>query len=201
MDLEIFDKLGDKFFIRLLIDVFSIIILVRFVYFKIYKKKDFFFTFFMFNITIFIITYLLNKVEMSMGAAFGLFAVFSLLRYRTENISEKDMTYLFIVIAVGLITASVKGSYFESLFINLIIIGFAFFLDGNLLVKNELVQTVYYENIEYIKAQNSDLLMADLRERTGLDIHKVSIQYIDFLKDTAELKVYYYQKTKSDVLS
>lgn len=136
-----------------------------------------------------------------MGAAFGLFAVFSLLRYRTENISEKDMTYLFIVIAVGLITASVKGSYFESLFINMIIIGFAFFLDGNLLVKNELVQTVYYENIENIKAQNSDLLMADLRERTGLDIHKVSIQYIDFLKDTAELKVYYYQKTKADKLS
>lgn len=201
MDLEIFDKLGDKFFIRLLIDVFSIIILVRFVYFRIYKKKDFFFTFFMFNITIFIITYLLNKVEMSMGAAFGLFAVFSLLRYRTENISEKDMTYLFIVIAVGLITASVKGSYFESLFINMIIIGFAFFLDGNLLVKNELVQTVYYENIENIKAQNSDLLMADLRERTGLDIHKVSIQYIDFLKDTAELKVYYYQKTKAEKLS
>lgn len=201
MDLEIFDKLGDKFFIRLLIDVFSIIILVRFVYFRIYRKKDFFFTFFMFNITIFIITYLLNKVEMSMGAAFGLFAVFSLLRYRTENISEKDMTYLFIVIAVGLITASVKGSYFESLFINMIIIGFAFFLDGNLLVKNELVQTVYYENIENIKAQNSDLLMADLRERTGLDIHKVSIQYIDFLKDTAELKVYYYQKTKADKLS
>ena len=201
MDLEIFDKLGDKFFIRLLIDVFSIIVLVRFVYFRIYKKKDFFFTFFMFNITIFIITYLLNKVEMSMGAAFGLFAVFSLLRYRTENISEKDMTYLFIVIAVGLITASVKGSYFESLFINMIIIGFAFFLDGNLLVKNELVQTVYYENIENIKAQNSDLLMADLRERTGLDIHKVSIQYIDFLKDTAELKVYYYQKTKAEKLS
>lgn len=200
MDLEIFDKLGDKFFIRLLIDVLSIIVLVRFVYFRIYKKKDFFFTFFMFNITIFIITYLLNKVEMSMGAAFGLFAVFSLLRYRTENISEKDMTYLFIVIAVGLITASVKGSYFESLFINMIIIGFAFFLDGNLLVKNELVQTVYYENIENIKAQNSDILMADLRERTGLDIHKVSIQYIDFLKDTAELKVYYYQKQNSKKL-
>lgn len=201
MELEIFDKLGDKFFIRLLIDVFSIIILVRLVYFRIYKKKDFFFTFFMFNITIFIITYLLNKVEMSMGAAFGLFAVFSLLRYRTENISEKDMTYLFIVIALGLITASVKGSYFESFFINMIIVGFAFFLDGNLLVKNELVQTVFYENIENIKAQNSDMLLADLRERTGLDIHKVSIQYIDFLKDTAELKVYYYQKSKSDKLS
>jgi hypothetical protein len=194
MELEIFDKLGDKFFIRLLIDIISVAVLVRLVYYNIYRKKDFFFTFFMFNIIIFIITYLLNKVEMSMGAAFGLFAVFSLLRYRTENISEKDMTYLFIVIAVGLITASIKGSYFESAFINAIIIAFAFFLDGNLLVKNEMVQTVYYENIENIKSQNNELLMQDLRLRTGLDIHKVSIQYIDFLKDTAELKVYYYEE-------
>ncbi|MEO8146380.1 MAG: DUF4956 domain-containing protein [Bacteroidia bacterium] len=197
MDIEVFDKLGDKFFLRLLVDVVSIIVLIRFVYFKIYRKKDFFFTFFMFNITIFIITYLLNKVEMSMGAAFGLFAVFSLLRYRTENISEKDMTYLFIVIAIGLITASIKGTYFESLFINFIIIGFAFFLDGNLLLKNELVQTVQYENIENIKPQNSEILLADLKNRTGLDIHKVSIQNIDFLKDTAELKIYYYEVTKN----
>lgn len=196
MEVEVFDKLGDKFFLRFLIDVISVIVLIRFVYYRMYKKKDFFFTFFMFNITIFIITYLLNKVEMSMGAAFGLFAVFSLLRYRTENISEKDMTYLFIVIAIGLITASIKGTYFESAFINLIIIAFAFFLDGNLLVKNELVQIVQYENIENIKSQNSEILLADLKVRTGLDIHKVSIQYIDFLRDTAELKIYYYETSK-----
>ena len=122
MYVEVFDKLGDKFFLRLLVDVISVTVLIRFVYFRMYRKKDFFFTFFMFNITIFIITYLMNKVEMSFGAAFGLFAVFSLLRYRTENISEKDMTYLFIVIAIGLITASIKGTYFESAFINFIII-------------------------------------------------------------------------------
>lgn len=198
--MEVFDKLGDKFFLRFLVDIFSVIVLIRFVYFRIYKKKDFFFTFFMFNITIFIITYLLNKVDMSMGAAFGLFAVFSLLRYRTENISEKDMTYLFIVIAIGLITASIKGTYFESAIINLIIIAFAFFLDGNLLVKNELVQTVQYENIENIKPQNSEVLLADLKNRTGLDIHKVSIENIDFLKDTAELKIYYYQTNKKGLL-
>jgi len=192
MDIEVFDKLGDKFFLRLLVDVVSVAILIRFVYFRMYRKKDFFFTFFMFNVTIFIITYLLNKVDMSMGAAFGLFAVFSLLRYRTENISEKDMTYLFIVIAIGLITASIKGTYFENALINFIIIAFAFFLDGNLLVKNELVQTVQYENIENIKPQNSEILLADLKNRTGLDIHKVSIQNIDFLRDTAELKIYYY---------
>lgn len=189
---DFFDKLGPKFFIRMLIDVLSITALVRFVYFPIYKKKDFFFTFFLFNIVIFILTYLLNKVDLSMGAAFGLFAVFSLLRYRTENISAKDMTYLFTVIAIGLITSVNKGTYFETVIINLIIILFAFFLDGNILVKNEKSQLIQYEKIELIQPQKEADLIADLKLRTGLDVHKVSINYIDFLKDTAELTVYYY---------
>ena len=124
--LQLFDKLGPKFFVRLLIDIVSVSILVRFIYFPIYKKKDFFFTFFLFNIIIFMITYLLNKVDMSTGAAFGLFAVFSLLRYRTENISAKDMTYLFTVIAMGLISAVNKGTYFETCLINVIIATAAF---------------------------------------------------------------------------
>lgn len=191
---EFFDKLGPKFFIRLLINIISIIALIRFVYFPIYKKKDFFFTFFLFNIVIFILTYLLNKVDLSMGAAFGLFAVFSLLRYRTENISAKDMTYLFTVIAIGLITSVNKGTYFETCIINTIIILFAYFLDGNLLVKNEKSQLVQYEKIELIQPQRETELIADLKMRTGLDVHKVSINYIDFLKDTAELTVYYFDK-------
>ncbi len=127
-----------------------------------------------------------------MGAAFGLFAVFSLLRYRTENISAKDMTYLFTVIAIGLITSVNKGTYFETVIINLIIILFAFFLDGNILVKNEKSQLIQYEKIELIQPQKEADLIADLKLRTGLDVHKVSINYIDFLKDTAELTVYYY---------
>ncbi|MBL0047613.1 MAG: DUF4956 domain-containing protein [Bacteroidetes bacterium] len=189
---EFFDKLGPKFFIRLLINVLSVTALVRMVYFPIYKKKDFFFTFFLFNIVIFILTYLLNKVDLSMGAAFGLFAVFSLLRYRTENISAKDMTYLFTVIAVGLITSVNKGTYFETIIINVIIILFAYFLDGNILVKNEKSQLIQYEKIDLIQPQKEAELIADLKTRTGLNVHKVSINYIDFLKDTAELTVYYY---------
>lgn len=190
--LQLFDKLGPKFFVRLLIDIVSVSILVRFIYFPIYKKKDFFFTFFLFNIIIFMITYLLNKVDMSTGAAFGLFAVFSLLRYRTENISAKDMTYLFTVIAMGLISAVNKGTYFETCLINVIIATAAFLLDGNTLVKNEKSQIVIYEKIDLIHPQKETELIADLKTRTGLDIHKVSINTIDFLKDTALLTVYYY---------
>lgn len=194
-NVELFDKLSDKFFWRLLIDVISMIVLVRFIYFRNYRKKDYLFTFFLFNLIIFIITYLLNKVDMSMGAAFGLFAVFTMLRYRTEGISTKDMTYLFIVIAMGLITAVSKGSYFELVIINFIIIGFTYALDGNWLVRNEMVKNIVYENIEMIKPQNYDKLMEDLRRRTGLDIHRISVTRVDFLRDIAMIKIYYYEDT------
>jgi hypothetical protein len=169
------------------------LVLVRLIYFRIYKKKDYLFTFFLFNIIIFIITYLLNKVDMSMGAAFGLFAVFSMLRYRTEGISTKDMTYLFIVIAMGLICAVSKATYFELTVINSILIGFTYALDGNWLVRNEMVKTIQYENIELIKPENYNELLSDLRKRTGLNIHRVTINKIDFLKDIAVVKIYFYE--------
>ena len=190
---ELFDKLSDKFFWRLLIDVLSMVVLVRFIYFRIYKKKDYLFTFFLFNIIIFIITYLMNKVDMSLGAAFGLFAVFSMLRYRTEGISTKDMTYLFIVIAIGLICAVSKGTYFELGLICTILIAFTYALDGNWLVRNELVKTIQYENIELIKPENYNALIDDLKKRTGLNIHRASVNRIDFLKDIAVVKIYYYE--------
>ncbi|CAN5605612.1 DUF4956 domain-containing protein [soil metagenome] len=192
---EMFDKLSDKFFWRLLIDVISMIVLVRFIYFRIYRKKDYLFTFFLFNIIIFIITYLLNKVDMSMGAAFGLFAVFSMLRYRTEGITTKDMTYLFIVIAMGLITAVSKGTYFELIVIDFILIAFTYALDGNWLVRNEMAKNIIYENIDMIKPENHLQLMEDLRKRTGLDIHRFSVNRVDFLRDVANIKIYYYEDT------
>src|SRR5947207_37093 len=129
---QLFEKLSYKFFERLLIDIISVFILVRFVYFPLYRNRKYVFTFFVFNVIIFLITYLLNKVDLSMGAAFGLFAVFSILRYRTENISAKDMTYLFIVIALGLISAVNKGTFVETSVINIIILIVAYILDANI---------------------------------------------------------------------
>ncbi|MEW6470104.1 MAG: DUF4956 domain-containing protein [Bacteroidota bacterium] len=191
------ERLNFIFFMRLLIDVVTMIVLIGLIYYPNYNKKDFFFTFFMFNIVMFFITYLLNKVELSTGAAFGLFAVFSLLRYRTEDISAKDMTYLFVVIAIGLVTAVNKGNLFEICVINAIIILFAFFLDGNLLLRQEMIKNIQYDNIEMIKPENHAALMEDLKKRTGLEIHKVSIGRVDYLRDTATVKIYYYEKKKN----
>lgn len=131
-----------------------------------------------------------------MGAAFGLFAVFSLLRYRTENISAKDMTYLFIVIALGLISAVNKGTFVETGLINFIILVFAYAMDANLLMKNENTQRIQYENIENIKMENRALLLEDLKKRTGLNIHKISIDRINFLRDTAIITAYYYDSKR-----
>ncbi|MEK6615844.1 MAG: DUF4956 domain-containing protein [Bacteroidota bacterium] len=189
---DLFNKLSLKFFIRLVIDMVSVFILIRFIYYPNYRTKEFFFTFFIFNLIIFLITYMMNKVEMSMGAAFGLFAVFSIMRYRSEDISIKDLTYLFLVIAIGLITAVSKGGWDELSLINAIIIIVTLLLETNLLMKRELGKSVSYENIEMIKPENHEKLLEDLRTRTGLNIHRFSITKIDFLRDRATIRVYYY---------
>jgi len=188
------DRFNAAFFLRLLIDILSMIVLIRMIYYPVYKRRDHLFTFYMFNITIFIITFLLNgKSGFSTGAAFGLFAVFSLLRYRTEDISARDMTYLFTVIALGLMTSVNKGNILEILMINAIILFAAFLLDGNMLMKTEFVKSIQYENIELIKPEKYEELLADLRNRTGLNIHKISIGKLDFLRDTAMIKIYYFE--------
>jgi hypothetical protein len=192
-------KTLSKFSFRFLIDFVSVFILIRFVYYRVYKRSDLFFTFFIFNIIIFLICFLLNKVELSMGAAFGLFAVFSMLRYRTEDISIKDMSYLFLVIAIGLIAAVTKikdtSDFYEYLFlglINFLIISVAYVFETNLFFKKETVQLITYENIELIKKENHAQLMEDIKNRTGLNVHRISIGKIDFLKDSAFIKIYYY---------
>ncbi|MFM7078899.1 MAG: DUF4956 domain-containing protein [Bacteroidota bacterium] len=189
----LFNKLSPKFFLRLLIDIAAVFVLIRFVYFPIYRSREYVFTFFIFNLIIFLITYLLNKVEMSMGAAFGLFAVFSMLRYRTEDISIKDMTYMFLVISMGLINAVTKGSWDELLLIMSIIILITYLLESKVLMKKEVSRIVMYENIELIKPENRQQLMEDLEKRLGVKVNHVTIGKVDFLRDTAQVQVHYYE--------
>ena len=192
-------KMSGKFGTRLIIDVFFVVLLLKFIYIKRYKSKDYVFTYFVFNIIIFSVAFLLNKVDLSLGAAFGLFAVFGMLRYKTEEISIKDMTYLFLNIAIGLICAVVKikgEDTYEYIFLiglNFIIFVIIYLLESNIFMKRESMKLVNYEKIEHIKANDHSQLIADLRERTGIDIHRVVIQKIDFLKDSAQIKIYYYE--------
>ena len=197
---EEFQKISAKLLFRLLIDLSAVFILVRFIYYPIYKHRELFFTYFIFNIIIFLISFLLNKVDLSMGAAFGLFAVFSMLRYKTEEIAIKDMTYLFLVIAIGLVSAVTKikdtSDNIEYLFligINVVVLIVTYLLESNIFMKKESVKTILYENIEMIRAGKKEELLSDLKLRTGFNVHRYSIHKIDFLKDAAQIKIYYYE--------
>jgi hypothetical protein len=190
---SLFERLGLRFFIHLLIDLISTFILVRLIYFPIYRNRENFYTLFIFNLIIFLITFILNKSDMSMGAAFGLFAVFSMLKYRTEGITPKDMTYLFLVIAMGLITALSKNGWIELAFINALVLTFTFALETSFLMKKEVSKTIEYENINMIKPVNREELKADLQKRTGIIINRMEIGKIDFLKDIAFIRIYYYE--------
>ncbi len=188
---KLFDKLNLKFAIRLGIDLVTTFIIIRLIYFRHYRRTDLFLTFFAFNVTIFLISYLLNKVEMTMGAAFGLFAVFSMLRYRTENISAKDMTYIFIVIALGLVMAIIKGGWDELSLIGGIIVALMALLESDWLIRREVSQEVNYDRIELIRPDRRAELIEDLKVRTGLNILRIEIGKIDLLKDTARITIYY----------
>ena len=157
------------------------------------NNLDFVFTYFMFNSLIFFFAFLLSSITINMGFAFGLFAVFAILRYRTDPIPIKEMTYLFIVITIGVINAlsSAEVSHAELLFTNITLVILTYFLERywqkNLLLR----MNIEYEKIENIKPENREILMADLKERTGLNIQSFEFRRMNFLRDTARIRIYY----------
>ena len=167
-------------------------VIVKLIYQRNNNKNDFIFTYFMFNSLIFFFAYLLGSITINMGFAFGLFAVFAILRYRTDPIPIKEMTYLFIVITIGVINA-LSGStvsFISLLFTNAMIVTLTYFLENywqnNLLIK----RTIEYENIENIKPENHLDLLEDLKTRTGFNIEYFEIQTISYLRDTAKIKIF-----------
>lgn len=185
-------SINNRFIFTLIIDLSMVLLIILLIYYPNYKKLDTIFTFIVFNVVIFLLTFVLNKVKISMGAAFGLFAVFSMLRYRTEGIDMKDMTYLFVFIALGLISG-IQLDIDVLLIICAIIFVITILLDSNLILKREYCQIIQYEKIEMMKPALRKELIEELRDRTGLNIHRISIRQLDYLKDTANIKVYYYE--------
>lgn len=189
--------ISDGLLLRMGIDLLAVVVLVRLIYYRIYRKTDLFLTFFAFNFVIFLITYLLNQVQLSIGAAFGLFAVFSMLRYRTEGLSAKDMTYLFVVIAIGLIAAVHRGNDAQLVAINGAILLCIFLLESNWLFRREWSKTVQYDRLDLLAPALREELLHDLRMRTSLPAHRIEIQELDLLKDAARITLYYYNDAPS----
>ena len=188
-DLQDLSKLLFKFGINFIF----LIVIVRAIYYKAKDDKDYVFTFIMFNILTFFICFLLRKVPMEMGFALGLFAVFGILRYRTEAIPIRQMTYLFIVIGISMINAlSNKSiSIFEVLFTNGFITLITYLVDSVWFQSIEESKNILYEKIDLIKPDSQEKMMEDLKQRTGLPIHAVKVDKIDFLRDTASITIYY----------
>ncbi|MFH1320175.1 MAG: DUF4956 domain-containing protein [Bacteroidota bacterium] len=185
--------------IRFLFNSLVSIIIIRYIYYPTTKNKDYLFTYYLFGLVVFFVCILLANVKLRLGFALGLFAIFSLLRYRTDPIPIKEMTYLFIVVGISVINSlsSKKVSYVELLFTNFAIVAVTYSLERLWLQKREIRKRITYEKIELIKPENHHLLMKDLRERTGLNIHRFEIRRIDFLRDTARIWIYFYNDEKS----
>jgi len=168
-------------------------IIIKLIYQRDHNNNDFVFTYFMFNSLIFFFASILGSITINMGFAFGLFAVFAILRYRTDPIPIKEMTYLFIVITIGVINAlsGDEVSFEALLFTNTALVGLTYFLEkywqNNLLAS----MNIDYEKIENVKPENHEALLADLKERTGLNIQDFQLSRMNFLRDTARIKIYY----------
>jgi len=183
-----------KLLFRYLVNFAVVTVIVRFVYYKNSLSKDYLFTFFMLNTMTFFICFTLKKFEMEVGMGLGLFAIFGILRYRTSTIPIKEMTYLFIVIGVGVINAlaNKKLSYAELAFTNLCVVGLAAALENIPLLRRELRETILYEKVDLIRPENHAALVVDLQERTGLKLSRLELGEINFLRDTVSIDMFYY---------
>ncbi len=179
--------------LRFAIHLVFLIILIWGVYFKYSKKEKFLFTFFLMGVVVFFITAMLKSVFIEIGMAFGLFAIFAILRFRTRNFSLKDMSYIFTVIGISVIN-SLKLVGFPVLgviFFNIIIIATAIILERFTSRHNIISYTIIYENIDLLRSDRNSKLLKDVSEITGKDIMKVKIVRINYKKKIAELEIFY----------
>jgi hypothetical protein len=187
--------------IRLAINLFILFVIVRLLYYPKTRRKDYLFTYFLIGIITFFLCFGLKKLDIDTGMGLGLFAIFGIIRYRTDAIEIKEMTYLFLVIGLSVVNAMLateveKDVYQINLlelgFINLSVIGVLYVLEYLWLMKHETRKIINYDRVDLIRAENHEALKQDLEDRTGLVINRFEIGKIDFLNDTCLIRIYYY---------
>ena len=199
MELFNIDLIDVDDFVELLVRfVFNFVIVfiaIRFLYYKVRQRRDYLFTYILISTVVFLLCFLLDNVKLELGFALGLFAVFGIIRYRTQQIPIKEMTYLFLVIGVSVINAlaNKKVSYAELLLTNGLLLAVTYGLERMMMLKHESRKTINYERIELIKPEKRAEMKMDLEERTGLKINRIEIGKIDFLRDTARINIYYFE--------
>jgi hypothetical protein len=193
--MELFDVPGImELLCRFTLNFTVIMILVRWLYYSVAKRKDYLFTYILISCIVFLLCYLLENVKLQIGFALGLFAIFGIIRYRTDSMPIKEMTYLFLVIGISVINAlaNKKTSIAEVLFTNAALIGLTFLLEKVWLLKHESSKAITYEKINLILPEKRQELIADLEARTGIkNIKRVEIGKINFLRDTCRVTIFY----------
>ena len=193
LDIPLFDDDFYKMMIRFLLNLLFLTGIVKFIYYKHSRKREYLFTFYLIGIVVFFLCFTLKKYELDLGMALGLFAIFGIIRYRTLPLEVKEMTYLFVVIGVAVMNAlsNKKMSYVEIIAANSIILLALYFLERYWSRTAILSKNVTYEIIENIRPENHDLLKADLEKRLGIEILSFEIGNVNFLRDVAKVTVYY----------
>jgi len=179
---------------RLFLNLLVIVVIVRYIYYRAAKRKDYLFTYILISTTVFLLAYLLENVTLELGFALGLFAIFGILRYRTSQIPIKEMTYLFVVIGISIINALTNEniSYMELAFTNFTLIIVTGAGEFFWMYKHESSKRILYDRLEMLKPENEEAFIEDVKQRTGLRIKRVEIGEISFVKNQAELIIYYF---------
>ena len=193
LNIPLFDDDFFKMVFRFFLNTIFLTIIIQWLYYKSVKKRDYLFTYYMIGVIVFFLCFTLKKYELDIGMALGLFAIFGIIRYRTNPVPIKEMTYLFVIIGVSVINslANQKMSYAEIVGANIIIVTTIYIIERVWFRENTLSKNIIYEKIENIKPEMHDVLVQDLEERTGLKITEVEIGKIDFLKDTTSITIKY----------
>jgi hypothetical protein len=188
--MENFWTLAIRFGFNLIATFFVVVML----YARNSKRKEFYFSYFAISVAVFMLVFLLQDVTLELGFALGLFAIFGIIRYRTDAIPIKEMTYLFVIIAVSVINALSKDflGYIELTLVNILLVGALWILEHILMLRQEDSLQVIYENIENIHEDKESDLIADLEKRTGIKIRRYRIDKVDFLRDVALITIYFY---------
>ena len=185
-----------KLIVKTVFNLIIITVIIRYIYYPVTKNKDYLFTYFLISMTVFLLCVLLDSVKLQLGFALGLFAIFGIIRYRTDPIAIKEMTYLFLVIGISVVNAlsNKKISHAELVFANLMIVFITYGMEKLWLLRHQSRKNITYEKIELILPEKREELIADLKARTGIDVIRVEIRRIDFLRDTANLRIFYYEE-------
>lgn len=166
--------------------------IVHFLYYRKTHRRDYFFTLILLSVSIFFLIYLLGSVKVKIGFALGLFAIFGVLRYRTETIPVREMSYMFGVISLSVINALADSLSVCELLVPNVAIAFLIWLFETFVLRANLAsKLVLYDRIELITPERREELLEDLKKRTGLNITKVTVGSIDLLKDSAVIKIEY----------